>query len=66
MNEPGLDQRHRDEDGTIRRKNGSTLIGTLRETYGADFAAGYRSDMRLDSLLHAEGAESLSELLRSR
>lgn len=36
MDQPGLrlvlDQRHRDKDGQIGRKYGSTLIGTLRQT----------------------------------
>lgn len=64
MNEPGLDGRHRDENGQIRQKNGNTLVETLRETYGDAFAAGYRSDMKLETLLRVEGAESLSELLR--
>jgi hypothetical protein len=27
MQQPGLDQRHRDKDGTIARKHGNTLIG---------------------------------------
>jgi hypothetical protein len=32
----------------IRRKNGATRVGTLRKTYGEDFAPGVRSDMKLD------------------
>jgi hypothetical protein len=36
----GLDGRHRDKDGEISKKHGNTLIGTLRETYGPDFARG--------------------------
>ena len=59
----GLDSRCRDEDGTIRRKRGDTLVRTLRETYGEDFAQGYRSDTRLDTLLEREDANSLSDLL---
>jgi hypothetical protein len=35
MQQPGLDNRHRDKDGTIARKHGNTLIRTLRETYEA-------------------------------
>jgi hypothetical protein len=38
MEQHGLDQRHRDKDGTIARKHGNTLIGTLRRTYGENFA----------------------------
>lgn len=62
----GLDNRCRDEDGTIRRKRGDTLIGTLRQEYGEDFAAGWRSDTRLDTLLDECGVDSLSEYLRRR
>jgi hypothetical protein len=64
MKQPGLDNRHRDQDGEIRRKNGNTRVDTLRETYGDDFARGHRGDMHLDTLLEREGAESLSELLK--
>jgi len=60
----GLDDRCRDQNGEIRRKNGTTRIGTLRETYGENFAAGYRSDMKLDTLLDITGANSLSQLLK--
>jgi hypothetical protein len=62
----GLDDRCRDLDGEIRRKRADTLVGTLRQTYGPDFAPGARSDMRLDTLLDRTGAESLNELLRDR
>jgi len=60
----GLDNRERDENGQIRRKNGTTLVGTLREIYGQDFAPDVRSDMKLDTLLEITGADSLSDLLR--
>jgi hypothetical protein len=43
----GLDDRCRDQNGQIRAKNGSTLVRTLRETYGEDFAPGVRSDMKI-------------------
>src|SRR6266571_2371651 len=46
----GLDDRCRDQDGEIRRKNGATRVATLRETYGDNFASGFRSDMKLDTL----------------
>ena len=62
----GLDQRCRDEDGTIRRKRSDTRIGTLRYEYGEDFAPGIRSDATLGTLLDRTGAESLSEYLRTR
>lgn len=60
----GLDDRCRDEDGEIRRKRGDTRIDTLRETYGEDFAEGYRGDTHLETLLEREGVDSLSEYLR--
>lgn len=59
-----LDHRYRDDDGRIHAKRGDTLVSTLRGIYGSDFAAGHRSDMRLDSLLDAEGSSSLSQYLR--
>lgn len=64
--QPGLDKRHRDEDGEIRRKNGNTLVGTLRQTYGEDFAAGRRSDLKLENLLDDTGSSSLTDYLRNR
>lgn len=62
----GLDDRCRDHNGEIRRKNGGTRVDTLRQTYGEDFAAGVRGDMKLDSLLERTGAGSLSELLKRK
>ena len=38
MKQPGLDQRHRDKNGEIDKKHGNTLISTLRQTYGPNFA----------------------------
>ena len=61
----GLDDRCRDFDGEIRRKRGDTLIGTLRKTYGPDFAPGVRSDMRLDTLRERNGT-SLSKILKGK
>lgn len=62
----GLDDRCRDLDGEVRRKRGDTLVSTLRQTYGEEFAPGVRSDMRLDTLLDRTGADSLSQLLHDR
>jgi len=45
--QPGLDDRHRDVNGQIDRKHGNTLVGTLRQTYGDDFAADRHSDTKL-------------------
>ena len=61
----GLDSRTRDDDGEIRQKRGDTLVRTLRQKYGPDFAPGVRSDMRLDSLRERFGDESLSQMLKA-
>jgi hypothetical protein len=64
MEEPGLDGRHRDQDGTIERKRRDTRIQSLRDTYGSGFAPGWRHGSTLGDLLDASGAESLSDYLR--
>lgn len=61
----GLDDRCRDQDGEIRQKRGDTLVGTLRKTYGPDFAPGVRSDMRLDTLRERMGG-SLSKIVKEK
>jgi hypothetical protein len=61
----GLDDRTRDGDGEIRQKRGDTLVRTLRQTYGPDFAPGVRSDMRLDTLRERFGEESLSQMVKA-
>jgi hypothetical protein len=63
-NRVGLDHRHRDEGGQIRRKNENTRVDTLREHYGEHFAAGHRGDMHLGTLLKTAGAASLSDYLK--
>ncbi len=64
--QPGLDDRHRDENGQTREKNSNTRIDTLRDTYGDDFAAGLRGDAHLRTLLDRTGSNSLSDYLRNR
>jgi hypothetical protein len=61
--QPGLDGRHRDEDGKISEKHGNTLVGTLRETYGPGFLPGVRSDAKLETIRDRTG-KSLSELVK--
>ncbi len=61
-----LDNRCRDNDGEIRQKRSDTLLGTLRGTYGEDFARGYRSDAQLGTVLKGENATTLSEFLKRR
>lgn len=64
--QPGLDNRHRDNRGKTRAKNGNTRIGTLREIYGENFAPGRRKDMKLDSLLEETGSNSLADYRRKQ
>jgi len=60
----GLDNRMRDRDGEIRKKRDDTLVKTLRQEYGDGFAAGYRSDTKLGTVLKREGVASLDKLLK--
>jgi hypothetical protein len=64
MQQPGLDQRHRDKNGEISKKHGNTLISTLRRTYGADFAPGIPGDTKLSDVLHRLDEPSLAKLVR--
>jgi len=61
----GLDDRCRDSDGRIREKRGDTRVRTLRDTYGQDFAAGFRSDAKLETVRERTG-RSLSELVHGK
>jgi hypothetical protein len=58
----GLDGRMRDGDGEIRQKRSDTLVGTLRQEYGQNFASGYRSDTKLGTVLKDKGVDSLDQL----
>lgn len=62
--QPGLDGRHHDTDGQIRHKNGNTRVDTLRETYGENFAKGFRGDRKLETLLERTGSSTLTEYIR--
>lgn len=48
----------------FRRKRADTRIASLRKLYGDDFAAEFRSDAKLSTVLDRSGVSSLSELLR--
>jgi hypothetical protein len=63
MEQPGLDNRHRDRNGQIARKHGNTLISTLRKIYGPRFAADCHGDARLDEVLHQLDEPSLTKLV---
>jgi len=60
----GLDDRCRDGDGEIRHKRSDTLVGTLRKTYGPDFASDFRSDAKLGTVLEDAGADTLTDYLK--
>ena len=64
--QPGLDDRHRDENGQTREKNSNTRIDTLRDIYGPGLAAGLRGDAHLRTLLDRTCSRSLSDYLRNR
>jgi len=66
MQQPGLDNRHRDKNGEISRKHGNTLIRTLRETYGPSFAPGCDANAKLSDCLQQIDEKSLSQLVHDR
>ena len=61
----GLDGRQRDQNGEIREKRGDTRVATLRKEYGPDFAKGFRSDTKLETVREDTG-KSLSELVKKK
>jgi hypothetical protein len=63
MEQPGLDQRHRDKNGRIAKKHGNTLVSTLRNTYGSGFAPGIDGKTKLIDVLHKLDEPSLSKLI---
>ena len=62
----GLDGRQRDQDGQIRKKRDDTLVRTIRQELGENFAKGYRSDTKLGTVLRDNGVETLDQLLKKR
>ena len=62
----GLDGRMRDQNGEISQKRSDTKVGTLRQTYGDDFAKGYRSDAHLGTVLKREGVQTLDQLIKKK
>jgi hypothetical protein len=65
LSQTGLDGRHRDKNGEISKKYGNTLIRTLRETYGPNFARGESDDAKLGGVLHRLDEPSLAALVRN-
>jgi len=64
MQQPGLHQRHRTEDGEIAREHGEIRVKPLRRRYGADFARGFANDERLKDVLATLDEHSLSQLVQ--
>jgi hypothetical protein len=64
--QPGLDGRHRDADGEISKKQGNTLIMTLRAQYGKDFARGEAGNSRLRDVPERLDEPSLRKLIKQR
>jgi hypothetical protein len=56
-------ERHRDKDGEISYKHGSTLVRALRKHYGWTFAEGCRDDEKLGDALNKPDEPSLSKLV---
>ena len=52
----------RDHDREIRKKRSDTKVETLRETYGPEFADGYRSATKLGTVLKKEQVDTLDQL----
>ncbi|MGB7466456.1 MAG: hypothetical protein WBW14_26445 [Candidatus Acidiferrum sp.] len=63
MEQPGLDQRHRDKNGVISKKHGNTLVRTLRKIYGTTFAAGQPETAKLSDVLQQLNDTSLGQLI---
>jgi hypothetical protein len=57
-------ERHRDREGQISRTLGDTLIGTLREHYGASFAQGCSESEKLTDVLGTLDDLSLIRIAR--
>jgi hypothetical protein len=63
MEQPDLDNRHRDKNGEIARKHGNTLIGTLRKIYGRGFAPRCNDEDTLSDVLETMHESSLSQIV---
>ena len=61
---PGLNGRHRNQDGRIRQKRSDTLIDTLRQTYGQNFASGFPGGWTLGLVREVTG-QSLTQMAKN-
>jgi len=57
-------EQYRDKNGEMSRKYGNTLVRTLRNHYGDDFARGCAANEQLSDALHKLDELSLSRLVR--
>jgi hypothetical protein len=64
LEQPGLDNRHRDKNGQIARKHGNALIATLRQTYGTNSASDFPADAKLIDVLLQLNEPSLTRLVQ--
>jgi hypothetical protein len=62
MLQPGLDDRHREENGEIGRKHGTTLVASLQRKYGAH-APDCPAEAKLSDVLHRLDEQSLTTLV---
>jgi len=62
MMEPDLDNRNRVKNAKVSRNYGSTLVRTLREHYGENFAAGHADTATLREVINRLDAASLNRL----
>ena len=60
----GLNDRQRNQDGTLRQKRGDTHLGTIEKQYGE--LSPRRSDAHLDTILKDYGVDSLTAMLKER
>jgi hypothetical protein len=60
----GVGAEYRDKAGEIGRRYGDTLIGTLRTSYGSQFAKGCTDNEKLSDALQKLDEPSLFKLVR--
>ncbi|MBN8852385.1 MAG: hypothetical protein BGO55_01395 [Sphingobacteriales bacterium 50-39] len=60
MKEPGLDDRHRDQDGQIQQKRGDTLNKNLSEPIPQ-----FSPNARLDTMREETGKTSIEDVRRA-
>ena len=64
MDQPGLDNRHRDKNGQISRKHGNTLVAQLRKHYGSKVPSELKDNETLGDVLARYSEQSLSHMMK--